>query len=729
MTFSRGEKLGDYIYHRIVMDLFSRLPHLDMTAVPPSSFSEYAQDTDIDASSIVAMHEAEIEIPGFAGMNCPVHVVEVHEAAAKLWIVRASVDSPFAVSYGHKVVIRPSREGHSANTQSGITITDRVGFQDQQIHGVKAFERATLAARRKQAIVYATGTGKSFVLIAPAIANGKGLFVVPDEKQAQQLRADIVRLDIDVQPDEIVFGDAVASGAELDAIERHKYVIVKKDRIAVFAAVLSGQLVSIDEVHEVAPGDLAALLAPERGNTVQAVTATWTEPLQALFGDPLTEINLHFVLTKLKAFRPIAANIVHFARSQALSDRVLAMLVDYYGRMAFVTSDNMPGNEDSSGIYLTLEWLKTPAAQWLGLDDAIREIRKSDEIRRFDHMNMAFSKNLALLTALTDAYQGVFDGTYVRLDELAATVSVLRARARIVEELRLANAIVGAGSSRTADAEEPGIRKRFSAVIEQARVTASDLQQEARDVLRQQIAEVITRHIVGLFGDNTPATVIRTHEKRARLRPLLVTFSTDPAALDQRQRSFLMRIQERGPGSIFEKIGAALGPVEGREEILEGVAQGDYTRLIVTKDSIDLRRFPDARYAVLVPPGDERSAAAAAERINSGFHTHIIGDSELATGYSNPDIMSVQRVIEHVIPEGATRAAQIGGRATRDKDGVAFLSEYLGPDVNVDGVLGRSEGRPFLFEDVLASDYGKRVKQYRVNVAMRGVKVAAGRQD
>lgn len=679
------------------MGLFSKLPHMETNG----------------------SGQAVVQIEGFGGKTRPVRVSEVSENGGKAWILQPQIDSQTNLkpSYGEKVTILRTPSGHATKTRHGITITNKIAFQDQQTYGIEKLEEASLNGKRTQAIVYATGTGKSFVLIAPAIANGKGVFVVSNEAQVLQLKKDIALLDADIKDDDMITSVAIQKGKESQALASHKYTVITNADLARFAPHLERSLISIDEVHEVNPSTLRELSAPGKGNTLQVVTATWTPELQEIFGDPLAEINMHFAANKLKAFRPIHTNVQQFTAQQDADERVFNMMADYYGGITYNKNPNAGamGNPNP----LTLDYLKTDEGRKLPLDSAIRRIRESNEVRRFDHMNMAFTKNKKLLENLADSYQGVFDGNYRQMDALAKKVSEMRAGGRIAEEMRLSDHLVGRETA-SVDLSDPAIRERFKGVIASSTIDAKGLQREAQDALKEQVADVITRKVVGLFSDNTPANVVRSEEKAGKLDEQLKLYSLgELGKLDKYERGFIEAIKKEGPNSVYENIASQLSGVRNRDEILAAVKKGDFTKLRIDKNAIDLSAFGEARYATSVSQSaaldGEGGVAKTAERINKGYHTHIIGDSELATGYSNPDIMSVQRVIENNIEDSVIRGTQMLGRAIRAKDGIAFASEYLGDNLTKDGVLGNTNGRPFLFEDVMAENYMDRAQTYMAN--------------
>lgn len=724
--FSLSEKIADYNYHRQALAYFSRLPQMEMREIHKENYRDVLRDTPISAEQVSKLLQSETDVTGIEGKRRHLRITKVEFTPEKAsapstspqesWIVEIDKGTGIRPYYGQKAIITRSRSGHQTRTSTDINISDEITPQDHQTHAVVAIASAAARHVKEMPLVYATGTGKTFILLTPAIANGKGVFIVPDDKQAAQLLDDIRKFDGDMKEGDIKTSLSIPTGKEKSALARHKYVIIKKTDVERFLPHLKDSLIAIDEAQEVDPRVLKTLLAGTdrnkvinvngrlrgSGNTVIPVTATWTDELQAIFGDPLTEIDMHYALNTLKAFRPIHTNKVQFTPNQSTDDRVFDMLLDYYGSKTY----KQEGDKDHLALKPQAVGDTPPSHR------IIREIMQANEVNRSGTINMAFTKNPELLQGLTDAYQAVFEGSYPRLEELAQKVSEKRALHQNREARRVVDEIMG----KNEPAKHVTIQLKNDAAASCA-VSAHDLQKEAQDALKQQIADVTTRKIVGIFADNTSPSIVRSIQKKGQLDNFLKLYSGSPERLDTHQKGFISRIKERGEGSPYEAIGKTLDGIANKEEILKAIEQGDYTKLHVKKEAIDLARFPQARYATLVKPGDEAGAADTAQRINRGLHIHIIGDSELATGYSNPDILSVQRVIENLIPEGVIRGTQMLGRAIRAKDGRAFASEYLGPDLNPEGIIGAKNGRPFLFEDVLSSEYSARAKTYSANFA------------
>jgi hypothetical protein len=262
------------------------------------------------------------------------------------------------------------------------------------------------------------------------------------------------------------------------------------------------------------------------------------------------------------------------------------------------------------------------------------------------------------------------------------------------------------------DLGDKAIKQRFAGTIEGSMVDGNKLRQEAGKVLKTKIADVITRKALGVFFDTSP-DLIRANIISGELKEKLKKFSDRAlrGSLDPTQKEWLDQAQNP-QGEMYQKIAGLLAPLTDKDRILQDLSDGNFSSLMVNASSIDLEQFPDARYATLVQPGDSAEAARTAERINQGLHVHIVGDSELATGYNNPDILSVQRLIENVIKEGVIRATQILGRCIRAKDLIAFATDFITDNLDPDGELGAVNGSPFDFGLVVNESYRELAAKY-----------------
>jgi hypothetical protein len=688
------------------------------------------------------------------------------------WVAVAAAKTGRLIRDSIKLVIKADgKGGYYAVTPTGAKITDAVTFAGHQTFGGYAVADAMKDGERYHGMVYGTGTGKSYIMIALALATGQGgVFAVPNEAQINQLKADILTLDPDVGDGGIVTSEQIAPGKEAEFLLNHrlgkpKYIIVSHNDLKRFAnadvakvfssnsskgstskfdglspdflkSILNDVPWFVDEAHEASPQALEKLRdgyllrnpdgkTPPNGCQILAITATWIERLDKIFGEPRVKLDLHYALKELRAFREIKIDAIG-VESENIDDQVFAFLTDYYGTLTHIEEDNTP---ESDQKYISMKNISVHPAvaafRRKSMDGVAEKILARNEVARYEQINMAFMKDPVLLAAVAKAYQQVHDGTYPRLEDLTVQASEMRAATRIRALWRIENEISKHALTppvpKTIDFNDDYVQEHFQKMIPphlrhdrtaDASWQQVDLPEEARKTLRSKIANVLTRKLVGTFFDSSP-NLVRADQVAGTLEGKLTALAKEAAGskLDPSHSALLTAAND--PNSdVHRRLCKLLAPLADKEKILEDLKAGKISSLIISEDSINIVQFPEASYATFVPPGDSEEAARTASRINEGLHVQIIGDSELATGYSNSDILSVQRGIANSIVEAIIRATQMLGRCMRAKDRIAFATDIvLGPLARF---LNKNleDGRPFLMKDVASELFSDLTKIY-----------------
>ncbi len=724
-NYSPSELIDEYMYHRDVLGMHtSGSQPRDWEDVDPNKKSVMLKEAGIDPDDVSKMEVAERTLKDSTSHERTLQVYQITTKDDDIsWLASAThggQDKDLR-SFGQKVHIEKDGDHYASKTKHDITVSSKASLYPQQTHGIHSHKQHEKTHDKEQLLVYATGTGKSFVIVTPAIAQGEGIYVVPDATMAKQLKDDIKFLDEDLKEGDIRTSLSASKGQEAEHLDA-KHLIITKDDLERFTPHLQDKTLYLDEAHLIAPDTINQLL--EQDNTVLAVTATPTRELNEIFGEAIAEINMNFALEELKAFRKIETDLIIHAADSNVEDRVLDLLADYYGKVTFLQEDNLSEEAAKNGgkpRFLDLHDAKDmPEFSTLGPTQLIDAVVEHNELRRSETMNMAFSKSPELIDALTKGYQGVFDGTYERMDELAERVTEQRTEMRIKETLKLETELLHPDASpyvpNNIDLDSPDTQKHFAHLIEKSTVTAEDLQDEAQTTLKQQIANNINRQTIGLLRENTPTNEMRKMEINGQLEDLLDRFSGTPDPRDTRAQRVQHTMEARDDDSPFTHIAALLEPATKKDDILADIENKDYSSLLLKADDIDLSRVPDAVYAAHVPEDDEEKASELAERFKQGKITHLVNDSKLVAGFSNPDVMSVQRNVDTILEDAVTRATQMLGRPIRAKDGVAFASEHVSENFDMDiGELGAD--RPFTFDDVLAPDFLDRAQEYMENYA------------
>jgi len=357
-----------------------------------------------------------------------------------------------------------------------------------------------------------------------------------------------------------------------------------------------------------------------------------------------------------------------------------------------------------------------------------RSIMAANEVRRTDMINAAYATDKEALATITKAYQAVFEGTYDRGEKLAEEVSASRTTTRIKEAMKIENQLLGLLHEQTNDVPEhidisdDSIRTKYKGLIKDSTVDAAALQREAEHTLKKHIADSLNRKIIGIFRDNTSEGDMRQIQVDGDLHNKLEHYTSGDTDSSPVQSETLHRMEDRSKKSPYTMIAEALGPIDRKDSILKAIDAGDYKKLELTADDIDLEKIPEASYAARVPEADEEDGKYAREekeRVanaitgawSKSFIVHMINDTRNVEGVSNPDCKSVQRRIERVIARGVIRAVQILGRGIRDFEDILFATESVGHEINLDGKIGID--RPFLFDDAKAENYLELFAMYK----------------
>jgi hypothetical protein len=428
-----------------------------------------------------------------------------------------------------KVVLTKEKNKITARSSNDVNISSAIDLYVQQTEGLQAHKRALEEGKQAQMLVYATGTGKSFIMVEAAAARGKGIYVVPDIKLAAQLKGDIETLDEDHKTGNII--TSARQNQNPAEILAAKHLIITKNDLEDYTRILKNETIYLDEAHEYPKHQIEKLL--ENGNTVLAVTATPTHELAEIFGNPIASITMDTALNKLNAFRDVkVSDPKQFDKSHDRDERVHQILLDYYKGLTFIENDRLPPDDKILSKYTTLE--NELIAR--GVDGAIERVMNANKEPRSGSMNMVFSTNQDLNRQITDAYNAVFEGTYSQQERLAQEVSEERAKISIAETMRLTetrDSIMVKGLANTyistdvhtvlrkidpsdVDLNSPDVQKKYASVIELSTVDAQGLKDEVQTAMKQQIANRINREAIGILRGNEGA--VRNFQVRGRYK-------------------------------------------------------------------------------------------------------------------------------------------------------------------------------------------------------------------
>ncbi len=652
-------------------------------------------------------------------------------------------------------------------------------------------------------IVYATGTGKSFVILNAIKAEGKkGTIITKDVSLADGLAREIegfmddtavtqsyeLRETLKEQLGEPLFiQDRLAQdlppllGAEqrrivqaaIEDAQEAGILIICKDDLEWLGEFVQDQHVFIDEAHELAYDDLEYIAGR---NDVLAITATPTQELIELFGDPVVEINMWMALNKLKAFRqfdvgqsqPLPFDPDYDTKTatpeqeeEDLQAYVFETLAGYFGS---VTSEQ-PG--DWEHVYPHDLPLEDPHEQLMAA------MRHNQIYHSQQGLGAAFAIRPDIVRTIASTLQdGIFETNRVvingwdRTDEMLDEIYARRVVSALSEyyafgfdhaktqeaqewyftalkELKTLDGTVHQLNDATYDAyrQEPfspsqtpaslavylgDLETAFGAdttMLEEGGVITSrdniDLQQGAHHALKHSLALEIS--ILALHE----ATGLAKKEIRRQMHALqrddegtvILNDNTGHARCQAEEMDVDPAAYARALKKILQRYGMGTRQASAYTDRLMGGMGGDWRPL--TPEDIDLSRFPNAEYAMSVEDEtyegkaiDQRTKEIS-DNLFLGQTVFATNNYQFVTGFSHPELNYETRIVEHV-GDHVIRATQMLGRIIREKFGRGQAREILGRMVNPLGELGLNKLLSFI--DIMGPDYGELATLYNANL-------------
>ncbi len=566
--------------------------------------------------------------------------------------------------------------------------------------------------------VIATGTGKSFAIGHALNANGaEGVIVTANATLAQQLADDCKKCGI--------AESRLRSGAAADALlktpeaigdrSNHPVLILTFDQLPKFLPHLHGQLVCIDEPHELERREdgLAMLerLCDQNPNFF-ALTATPTEELTQRLGASIYECNLYKAV-KEKRFRGLHVRtdqISAHPQDQAKLGEWPKGAQSWNVRHAHENAMNRKAEPEFIykallGYFGSDEYIAPHERGYTApsADHAPVQAVARNRVRFAGRKNIAFTVQPELAENLARAYQQLFDEGRVTVggkdttDMLCAQVTQARNDAAIAALQTMQERM-----HQPIDADTARARCEAAGLLSNP-LSGADLQREAQEALKQQLCNSINREYLAYALGNTPGmtrqALLQNHlplSDRQRLDSLRDT--------GKLEHDFTFEIERRG------------GSRELARQLWLKVK--DRELLALRPEDIDLTDFPEARYTQTITnhtAAPDQRMMAMKQQLDRGLVVHTINNHQFESGLNDPDIYMTQRLIENVGPY-VVRATQIAGRPLRANDGIALVQDIVGPTLKTNGTPGKDS--PFLTgRDVFASDYASRACDFEAEFA------------
>ena len=616
----------------------------------------------------------------------------------------------------------------------------------------------------REVAVFATGTGKSYI-IAHALKGlgGKGVVIVPSG-MSKQMCADIkdVIPDHDIQNGTKIKGKADAIKAKL--ADFNGIIVIEADDLARFMGTDSnpGWLssvapnhVCIDEAHEFTisstpgeqPAGIEKLERIAAHNNVLAVTATPNDALYDALGiadhEPAVSMTMYDAQHRLKdrAFRPLALELMQVGTPQSIKETTAEQrekinmtnepamrfeaLAGYFGRDEYTAPDYCRPDPNAGWVkrsdwderYLSAHsTLESNAERYRALPEppsgtnahanATIEAMEHNRVRYSQHANIAFAVRNALVKNLAHDYQSIHDGDYANLDALNQVVWKRRAQSAIAQYIKVYARDFGLPESFE---DILNVQKLNILKISDKALLDGDNQQLYQEALRRIDPEMFRAELPLLFERliGKPEDIDLAHEARDAAK-------AEACASQLRQfaaKELNISIKEARRLHITGQLESRLQQEGIKPPKFEPHLK--YYALAITGNDPKTAKVYDPKTGEqLLLTGDDVTAM-----VRNGEVMHAVNNHLFTTGFSDPDVMMSQRIIENN-GDYIVRGTQILGRPIREKDGVAALQEIVGPCINLHGELGVD--RHFSCYDVTSKHYLERVKEFSGNWQSEG---------
>jgi hypothetical protein len=669
----------------------------------------------------------------------------------------------------HSVEVKRDDNGKYYAQNGHVRVYNDRFMYDHQARAIHSYGDALAHTGHEQTsrevTVFATGTGKSYIIAHTLKAvGGRGVVIAP-AGLGNQIRDEIAEV---IPPKERIVTGANYQGSPQEVTHKLKgfdgVLVIEATDLERFIGdekqqgwLCSGdkKQVFIDEAHEFTaksdPSKPAAgvryLQALAQHNDVLAITATPNPELYEALGikdaKPAISMTMYDAMHRLpdRPFRPLSLELTKVGESASLKDVPAEQreaiqknnepnvrreaLVGYFGREEYVVPDyfrehgkEWKPRDDNTKRYSSAEeghavrqtFINAVPNRGMTADaqeSSVIEAMRENQICYSQHKNIAFAVRGDLVKNLAQDFQKIHDGTFEGIDDVTQEVWKRRAQTAIAAYVQTYQRAFGLPekleeclTSKNLDIlrisdKNLGDIETLKKYREAIRTINPD---DFRGVLPHLFEQIIKEpKDINLQQEATQAAehTARSAVLRATAEKLLHISSKEARRLDMEGKlEVRLRLAGQDPEAItVEKPHyyalAVLGDVPGQEQVFD---MKNNKKLDLTGDDV-------------------------AQLVRAGKVMHVVNNYRFTTGFSDPDVMMTQRVIENS-GDYIVRATQILGRPIREKDGVAAIQEIVGPFVNLEGKLGAD--RHFSCYDVVAKDYLDRVNEFSRNWQKEG---------
>lgn len=666
-------------------------------------------------------------------------------------------------------VVRKGKNGKFYAENHGIPIYNDRFMYDHQARALHSYAQALLESNgeqtSRQVTVFATGTGKSYIIAHTLKATGGNGVVIAPKGLGEQIRKDIAEVIPPI--------GAIKSGADYHdqspsqiakSLEHFSGIIViEAQDIEHFigSAQQPGWLskgskkhVLIDEAHEftaktLSSGEAAGasfLRNLAHHNDVLAITATPNADLYEALGienkKPTISMTMYDAMHRLpeRPFRPLSLELTQVGnpvsaaahtpeqREQIQQHNEPAMrfeaLAGYFGREEYTAPDyyrpegkrwqpridNTKRYQSAISLQQGREELNaiipSPNNETDTNAESVIEAIRHNRIRYGRHKNIAFAVRGELVRNLARDFQAIHDGTFGDIDALTQEVWKRRAQSAIAAYIQTYARDFGLPESL-----EMLLACQKANILRVRDENLSDVENKEafQKAVRSIDPEAFRNHMPLLFREiiGTPGSINLQREAMQAAR------DTAHAAALRMDAEKLLHISSKEARrlNVAGKLEARLHQAGFPARAAAGAPE--YYALAVIRSS----EGTDEVYDTKTNQKLSLTADDVADMVRAGKVMHVVNNYRFTTGFSDPDVMMTQRIIEN-IGNHIERATQILGRPIREKDGVAALHEIVGPLIDLHGTRGID--RHFSCYDVVAPDYLSRVTEFEANWQLKG---------
>ncbi len=627
-----------------------------------------------------------------------IHITKTEQPYHKV-IIQDSMDTPYSEVYLDVTADNSSGEPYVLVGKAQLKISGKhIKPRALQMRAIEAFVKALSEGQTSQLLLMGTGTGKSFVGAGIGLALNQGVYIVPTQAHAAEMKKDAIetiRKGTNTYP-EVCIGSEITLENFKTLINTtgldDRYVILEMDDkdFAAKTALLEGQFVLIDEAHQFTSNDpmIKILQKLQNDNIVLALTGTPTPKLFSMLGNPVDDINLRAAQDAGAVREMCIMNDI--AYSHDIIERIAA---HYFGSWALKKGDKV---HYFSEMKLDQTICETPGALTKVLmpiiNAALQQDMPSNHLLRNDQQkNFIFSEDKGLRADIVKYFEELYHSAVSSSLDAAVLNKIAQCKAAQSKVLLEAfyHHVTQSGFTLTPETKQ----ELAKAVDEQYRVKlgSRSVENVPKKNFREQMMKAQKDHIAQTVLAS--ALYIVLDVKHSECEKFIRTKTVKELVAKEIAQCFEQEIRQK-----LQALYPALPEIQKNAldhlitECIHNVRSilSDPSGSIDTKavsimallgsisERIDLSNL-QARYIDQISKDDNDRArrAPVLDQFRAGLIMQLVSDSVFATGISIPSVLSTQQTITCQADLDALYIMQLFGRCIRDKDEFAFVYQAV----------------------------------------------------